>query len=173
MSNPFIGEIKVFAGNFCINHYAFCAGQIMSIAQNTALFSLLGTYYGGDGHQTFALPDLRGRIPVGQGSLAGGGDYQIGQSWGMEEVTLTTNQIPAHRHSAVAVAGAGTAASPTGAAWAGSALNAYSIGANPTPVAMSPLALASAGGSGAHENRMPFLALNFLIALVGVFPARS
>ena len=170
MANPYLGEIRMFAGNFAIQGWAFCDGQILSIAQNQALFALLGTTYGGDGQMTFALPDLRGRVPVHQGAL-NGTPFTIGQSGGEEAVTLTTNQIPAHSHIPQAFASQGNQASPANNVWGATPLNLYSA-ANPG-VSMSPAAVGQAGGSQPHENMIPFLAVNFIISLFGIFPTQN
>lgn len=168
MSSPFVGEIRLTPYTFSIQNWAGCDGQLVSIAQNDVLFSLLGTTYGGDGQNNFALPDLRGRIPVGPS----GGSYVVGQVGGTEQVTLQTSHLPAHTHTATAVGAAGNVASPSGANWAGSSLGAYAA----TPGTLTPMAgyaLGIAGGGLGHENRMPYLALNFQIALYGVYPSRS
>lgn len=173
MATPFLGVISMFGGNFAPRGYALCQGQLQSIAQNTALFSLLGTTYGGDGQVTFALPDLRGRAPIHQGTLPGGSTYVIGQVLGSETVTLTSAQMPNHNHTLGASSAPGSAAGPTGAVWA-----AYTAGQNYAAAAsvnatMSASALSPAGGNQPHENRQPYLAINFIIALEGVFPSRN
>jgi microcystin-dependent protein len=175
MGTPYVGEIRLFAGNFPINGWAFCDGQQLAIAQNDVLFQLLGTTYGGDGQQTFNLPDLRGRVPIHQGSDGLGNSYLLGQSGGTETVTLTLNQIPAHGHAPQANSGAGTQASPAGNVWAASALNLFSASA---PSAnMDPGALSPAGGfqgvTQPHDNMVPFLGINFIISLFGVFPSQN
>lgn len=177
MSTPFIGEIRLTPYNFFMNGWASCDGQLLPISQNNALFALIGTTYGGDGQTTFALPNLKSRIPVGQGNPPAGGSYQVGQVGGSETVILNASHLPAHTHQAVAVSlpSVGTTASPTNAGWAGSALSAYSANATPPLVPMAASALGSAGSAQPqpHENRMPFLALNFQISLFGIFPSRS
>jgi len=167
MSQPFVGEIRLFAGNFAPAGWLFCDGSLQSIAENITLFTLLGTTYGGDGQTTFALPDLRGRVPQHQG-----GGFQIGQSGGVEQVTLTTGQLPAHRHGQIATSAAATpTAGPSGSLSATSATTSF-YGAQPsTP--MSPLALAPTGGSQAHENLAPFLTVSFIIAAFGIFPSQA
>lgn len=163
MSTPYIGEIRLFGGNFAPVGWLLCQGQVLPISQYDVLFNLIGTTYGGDGEETFALPDLSSRIPVHVGA-----GYALGQQGGVEQVTLTTNQLPVHNHFAQGSASAGTAASPAGAVWAGSTYNAYS---DQSPdAAMAPNALAASGGSQPHENMPPFLAVNFIIATEGVFP---
>jgi len=166
--DPFLGEIRMFGGNFAPVGWATCDGQILSIAQNTALFSLLGTTYGGNGQTTFALPDLRGRVSVHQG-----GSFVLGQTGGSETVTLTTTNLPAHTHAANAAA-AGTALSPAGHYWAADpGENVAPYAAAPDGKVMSGAAIHTQGGSQPHENMQPFLAITFIIALSGVYPSRS
>jgi microcystin-dependent protein len=167
MSQPFIGEIRLFAGNFAPYGWLFCDGSLQSIAENTTLFTLLGTTYGGDGQNTFALPDLRGRVPQHQG-----GGFVIGQSGGVEQVTLTPDQMPPHQHTLVTtVAAASPAAGPAGNLLASSATTSF-YGAPPV-TAMSPLALGPNGGSQPHENLAPFLTVSFIIAAFGIFPSQA
>jgi microcystin-dependent protein len=177
----FIGEIRLFAGNFPPLGWAFCDGSLLSIAQNTALFALIGTTYGGNGQTTFALPDLRGRVPLHQGTQIGtGNSYVMGQQAGTETVTLTGSQIPSHSHSA----SASTAAPPT----TGTGINltgptAYVPAAPAKPrfyapagssmVAMSAQAVQPTGGNQPHNNMAPFLALSFIIAIEGIFPSQN
>jgi microcystin-dependent protein len=170
MATPFIGHIQMFAGNFAPQGRAFCNGQLLAIDQNTALFALIGTIYGGDGQATFALPNLQGRLPLHQGTLSGN-TYSMGQSAGAETVTLTSPQMPNHTHPAVSNSGDGGQASPSGGFWGLAASNAYSTNA-PT-AAMNPQALSLAGGNQPHENMSPFLCVNFVIALEGIFPSRN
>lgn len=171
MSQPFIGSIKMFGGNFPPLGYAFCNGQLIPISENDALFALLGTTYGGDGQTTFALPDLRGRVPIHQGTPPGGPTFVIGQTVGTETVTLTANQLPAHTHSLGANSGPGNVSGPAGAVWAQSA-GTQNYGPNvDTP--MSANAVGIAGGSQPHENMQPYLAINFIISLYGVFPSQN
>lgn len=171
MSTPYIGEIRIFGGNFAPLGWALCDGQLLAIAQYDALFALIGTTYGGDGQTTFALPDLRGRAPLHMGQGPGLSNYVIGQAAGAEAATLTANQIPSHTHLAAAQTAAGTQTGPTNAIWAASTLNQFT----PTPptAAMSQGAVGAAGGNQPHENRMPYLAINFIIALEGIFPTQS
>ncbi len=173
MSNPYLGEIRMFGGNFAPRGWAFCNGQILPISQNTALFSLLGTTYGGNGTSTFALPDLRGRVPLHFGQGPGLSSYSEGQIGGAESVTLISTQIPAHTHPVNAATTGGNQASPANGFPAvestGTSLN-YSSASNTT---MSASMIASNSGGQAHENRQPFLAVNFIIALQGIFPARN
>lgn len=173
MATPFLGVINMFAGNFAPRGFALCQGQIQSIAQNDALFALLGTTYGGDGQNTFALPDLRGRVPIHQGTLAGGGTYVIGQTLGTETVTLTSGQMPAHNHVLGANSAPGSGIGPTGAVWASYTAGQNYAAAASANTAMNASALSSVGGNQPHENMQPYLAINFIIALEGVFPSRN
>ncbi len=168
MSSPFIGEIRMFAGNFAPVGWAFCNGAIIPIDQNDALFNLIGTTYGGDGQTTFALPNLQSRIPVHVGP-----GFALGQSGGAESVTLTTSQIPAHSHVPQANNAPGTQVGPDNGVWASTSpsLNNYS---NVAPsVNMDPAACGSSGGSQPHDNMVPFLAVNFILSLFGIFPSQT
>jgi microcystin-dependent protein len=171
MASPFIGEIMMFGGNFAPRNWAFCDGQILSIAQNTALFSLLGTTYGGDGRTTFALPDLRGRIPIHVGAGPGLSGRSWGQKGGQESVTLTTQQLPSHQHTQRGTDSEATSADPTD----GLAAKAQNITYNSTgsPVDMNAASSGNTGGSQPHNNMQPYLCVNFVIALLGVFPSRN
>jgi len=165
MSQPFIGEIRMFGGNFAPVDWAFCEGQVLSISEFSALYNLIGTTYGGDGTTTFNLPDLRGRLPMHLGT-----GYVIGQPGGTEQVTLTTQQIPSHSH-VVAAKTAGNASSPSGAVYGGDSTSIYSTKAPSTPMNAAMIGI---GGSGLpHENRMPFLAVSFIISLYGVYPSQA
>lgn len=180
MSEPFIGQITVFPYSFAPKGWADCAGQLLPIAQNTALFSLLGTYYGGDGRVTFALPDLRGRVPIGIGQNPGGSDYSIGEMTGVETVTLTTATMPQHTHSMNATQNQGTVNTPAGNVTA-SVVQGDFTGSNQgfvynpgTPnTSLQPASIGISGGSQAHNNVQPSLALRYCIAMVGIFPPRS
>lgn len=167
--DPFIGQISVVAFNFAPKHWALCNGQLLSIPQNQALFSILGTTYGGDGINNFALPDLRGRAAMHAGVL-----NRLGASGGEETVQLNTQQLPAHAHLPQAKSDAATVASPTGNVWAASVGNAnqYSPLAS-ADVVMSPAASGPAGGNQPHENMPPVQVLNFVIAIQGIFPPRN
>jgi microcystin-dependent protein len=168
MSGPYIGEIRMFGGNFAPVGWSFCNGAIIPIDQNDALFNLIGTTYGGDGQTTFALPNLQSRVPIHVGP-----GFALGQSGGVETVTLTTNQIPSHSHVPQASSNTGDQKDPTGMVWAsGSSLAIQFVSTNPS-VAMDPGALGSAGGSQPHDNMIPFLAVNFILSLFGVFPSQS
>jgi len=173
MANPFLGEIKLVPYNFAPRGWAFCAGQLVPISQYDALFSLLGTTYGGDGVTTFALPDLRGRAVVHQGSGPGLSNYQQGQAAGLESVTLTIGQIPSHAHALGVGTALGTQTSPAGhvPARAPMALGfAYDAESGGT---MRPGSLGSTGGATPHSNMQPSLVLNYVIALEGVYPPRN
>ncbi len=169
-----IGEIRLFAGNFAPRSWAFCNGQLLSIAQNTALFSILGTTYGGDGRTTFALPDLRGRVPLHPGVGPGLASYTLGQKAGVENVTLTQNQLPSHNHAVNAVAEGGNQAAPTGNLPAvestGTAKN-YSNAA--TTGQMNSGMIGNTGGSQPFSVVQPYTCLNYIIALQGIFPSRN
>jgi microcystin-dependent protein len=170
MSDPFIAQIMMFGGNFAPRGWAFCSGQVLSIAQYTALFSLLGTTYGGDGRNTFALPDLRGRVPLGSNSMGLGpglSPHPWGQKGGSENNTLTTNQMPAHTHTIPASDIKGEERKPLGNAMATSPDQNYVSGVtagNPT---------SSVGAGQSVNNMQPYLAVNFIIALQGTFPSRN
>ena len=171
-SDAFLGQILMVSFGFAPKGWALCNGQILSIEQNTALFSLLGTTFGGDGVSTFALPDLRGRVPIHQGTdPATGTPYTLGQTGGEEQVTLTISQIPAHSHSLAAESAFGTSNNPSGNIWAAqSRLDVYS--SSSPDVAMSSNSISTAGGSLPHDNHSPYLTINYIIALVGVYPSR-
>jgi microcystin-dependent protein len=170
--DAFVGEIRIFAGNFPPIGWAFCNGQLLPIAQNTALFSLLGTQYGGDGRSNFALPNLQARLPIGQGAGPGLTPRQVGDTGGQAATTLTASQIPAHTHSLRAAAASGTG-TPSGsvslAPTGGPAI--YRAGGN--RVAMDAATVGNSGGGAAHNNMQPYLALSFIIALQGIYPPRS
>jgi microcystin-dependent protein len=171
MSNPFVAEIRIFAGNFAPRGWAFCNGQILPISQNTALFSLLGTTYGGNGQSTFALPDLQGRAPMHPGQGPGLSLHDLGEEGGSETVTLLQTELPLHPHTAQPKTSLGNQQDPTGKSWAGSSLAKQYVSTAPN-VAMNPQALNIAGSSQPHNNMPPYLFLNFIIALQGVFPPR-
>ncbi|MFA6116972.1 MAG: tail fiber protein [Sphingomonas sp.] len=178
MSNPFLGEIRMFAGNFAPRGFALCAGQLMSIAQNDALYALIGTTYGGDGQVTFGLPDMRGRLPINQGQGPSLSNYVIGQMAGTESVTLTVQQMPAHSHLLSATTATGSQPAPTNTSFTATLLGTaelYAVpGANPLKQgALNTNSISALGGNQPHENRMPALVINFIIALEGVFPSRN
>jgi microcystin-dependent protein len=171
MSNPFVAEIRIFSGNFAPKGWAFCDGQLLPLSQNTALFSLLGTTYGGDGKSTFALPDMQGRAPMHPGQGAGLSETFLGEESGSETVTLLTTEMPAHGHTAFPKTSLGNSQTPGTQAWAGSN-NAKQYTNTAPNVLMNIQALALTGGGLPHNNLQPYLVLNFIIALQGVFPAR-
>ena len=170
MSDPYVGEIRMFAGNFAPLDWAFCNGAILPISQNDTLFALLGTTYGGDGQSTFALPDLQGRLPMHMGTGPGLNPRTIGEKGGVETVTLTVNQIPAHSHAPLAVSSSGNQSTPQNGVWAGVTTSIYTSNAPNT--AFNATLGSNTGGSQPHDNRMPFLAVSFIISLFGIFPAQ-
>lgn len=171
MSDQYLGEIRMFAGNFAPSGWALCDGQILAIRQNTALFSLLGTTYGGDGTSTFKLPDLRGRVPIHPGQGPGLSTYTLGEMAGTESVTLLLNQMPMHNHlQAASSSTQSSQADPTNAfCGTDNETAVYSTAANTT---MAPQSIGMAGGNQAHPNIQPFLCVTFIIALQGIFPSR-
>ncbi|MDQ3898292.1 MAG: tail fiber protein [Actinomycetota bacterium] len=169
MSEPFLGEIMMFAGNFAPRGWAMCNGQILPIAQNTALFSILGTTYGGNGQTTFALPDLRGRVPMHFGQGPGLSARTLGEQGGEESVTLIQAQLPQHSHTANATSADATSSKPDGAVPASG--GAYAPASDGTT--MSPGFITGGGGNQPHDNMQPYLAINFVIALEGIFPSRN
>jgi microcystin-dependent protein len=176
MSEPLIGEIRIVPYNFAPRNWAWCEGQLVSIGQWQALFAVIGTIYGGNGSSNFALPDLKGRVPLGYGQSPGTSYYPIAQQDGFESVSLATNQLPSHTHEMYAFKGLGTSTTPDGNSTFGVYQNNRLYYRSPTPAvltAMSDAALTTAGKSDPHENRQPYLVLNFCIALEGIFPARS
>jgi microcystin-dependent protein len=171
MSTPYIGQIKLFAGNFAPQGWVFCDGRLLSIAENDALFALVGTTYGGDGQVTFGVPDLRGRIPVGQGQGPGLSNYAIGQAFGTETVTLTQPQLPAHTHNVLGNSAVGSGG-PSGATWAvGGGLSPYGDAA--ASQALNAGSVTSAGGNQPHDNVMPYQTVNYILSLFGIFPPQN
>jgi microcystin-dependent protein len=166
MSQPFIGEIRMFGGNFAPVGWANCDGQLMPIAENDALFTLIGTTYGGDGEETFALPNFQSRVPIHAGN-----GFILAQTGGVETVTLTTQQIPAHTHPALCKTGenTGNAAAPGGNVWAAQSAAGVYADQPPTKL-MAAGAIGPEGGSQPHDNMIPFLAIRFIISLYGIFP---
>lgn len=170
-NEPFIGEISWFAGNFAPRGWAFCDGQLLPISSNTALFSLLGTTYGGDGKTTFALPDMRGRVAIHRGQGPGLSNRSLGEKSGDESTTLTVNQMPAHTHALHASNSAATSASPSGAVPANTGrANNYDSAVNTD---MNPSSIAATGGGQAHNNMQPYNTLSCIIALQGLYPSRN
>jgi len=170
MSQPFLGTMRLVGFNFAPVGWALCQGQALPISENAALFSLIGTTFGGDGVTTFALPDLRGRVAVGQGQGPGLANYVQGQSGGAESVGLTTGQAPAHSHTMMAAADV-TAPNPGPTLVLGTPPAAVRIYGSGPPTGLAPASIGPFGAGNAHENRQPYLALNYIIALTGVFPS--
>jgi len=169
MGEPFVGEIRMFAGNFNPAGWAFCNGALIPISQNDTLFNLIGTTYGGDGQETFALPDLQSRIPVHAGTGSGLSTYTLGETFGVESVTLNTNQIPTHSHALIA--SQDTAASTTAANNVTATTNQLKIYTENSAAKLFNASMVSnVGGNQPHENLMPILAISFIISLFGVFP---
>jgi microcystin-dependent protein len=166
MSQPFIGEIRLFAGNFAPSGWSFCNGAVMAISQNETLFNLIGNTYGGDGQNTFALPDLRSRVPVHQGN-----GFVLTQNGGTETVILGINQVPPHTHPPQASPGGGTSNNPAGKVWANWTGNQYSDQGAGSP--MNAGVIGSTGNNQPHDNMLPYLAINFIISLFGVFPSQG
>jgi len=179
--DPFVAEIRIFPFNFAPKGWAFCDGQLLPISQNTALFSLLGTTYGGDGKSNFALPNLQGNVPMFYGQGPGLSLYDIGEEGGSPTVTLLSTEIPSHNHNVMATTVPGTANAPNGNMLAeghytnqtSSGFLAYYTAATTPQVQMSPLMISPTGNSFPHNNMMPYLTLNFCIALQGVYPPRT
>jgi microcystin-dependent protein len=174
MADPFVGEIRMFPFNFAPQGWALCNGQLLAISQNTALFSLLGTFYGGDGKSNFALPNLQGNLPISQGQGAGLSPHFIGQTGGSSAITLLLNEIPSHTHT-IACAASGNSSNPSNAVFGAAPRGkppAYAASSG-TKVNMSATAVAVAGGNQPHSNMPPYLTLNFCIALQGIYPPRS
>lgn len=165
MAQPYVGEIRMFGGNFAPSGWMFCDGQLLPISENETLFQLIGTTYGGDGQTTFALPDLRGRVPIHQGN-----GVILAETGGAEEITLTVNQIPAHGHPLLASTGPGSANTPVGNVTAEPPSISLYIEDVPS-VGLSPAAVGPVGGSQPHTNFQPYLCVSFIISLFGIFPS--
>ena len=174
MSEPFVGEIRMFAGNFAPRCWAYCDGQLLAVSQNDTLFSLLGTIYGGDGRTTFGLPDLRGRFPMHAGNGSQLSNRRLGEKEGAEQVTLTAQQLPSHSHKLRHNSARADSASPVGniPATSASGDRQYSKG-TPAIATMNPGAIANTGGGASHPTVPPFICVHFIIALFGVYPSRS
>lgn len=168
----YVGEIRMFAGNFPPNGWMFCQGQTLPISENEVLFQLIGTTYGGDGEQTFNLPNLAGRVPVHQGTAQGGSTYQLGEMAGTENVTLTIQQIPNHTHALVANAAVAQQPAPSAKVVAQTASGFLYIQEVPDAT-FAATSIGPAGGSQPHENRQPYLCINFIISLFGIFPSQT
>lgn len=167
MAQPYVGEIRMFAGNFAPAGWQFCEGQLLPISENETLFQLIGTTYGGDGESIFALPDLRGRIPIHQGS-----GFILAETGGAEEITLTVNQIPAHSHPFLGNDASGSGSSPAGATFArNTSADAYSSDSSGGIINLPLGTVSPIGGSQPHDNFQPYLCVNFIISLFGIFPS--
>jgi microcystin-dependent protein len=167
MAQPYVGEIRMFAGNFAPAGWMFCEGQLLPISETETLFQLIGTTYGGDGESTFALPDLRGRIPVHQGNNA-----VLAETGGAEEITLTVQQIPTHSHPLLGSTALASTNSPTNNVFAQSTgATIFPYGTDQPPTTLSPSTLGSVGGSQPHTNFQPYLCVDFIISLFGIFPS--
>lgn len=166
MAQPYVGEIRMFAGNFAPAGWMFCEGQLLPISEYETLFNLIGTTYGGDGQSTFALPDQRGRVPIHFGN-----GFTLAETGGVEEVTLTVAQIPSHTHPMLASNDIPTALSPQGNVTGQAAAKIYRLG-NPT-VTLNPGSMTSTGGSQPHNNFQPYLCIDFIISLFGIFPSQT
>jgi microcystin-dependent protein len=165
VAQPYVGEIRMFAGNFAPAGWMFCEGQLLAISENETLFNLIGTTYGGDGQSTFALPDLRGRLPVHQGN-----GLVLAETGGTESITLTVSQMPAHSHPLLASTDQTTTPNPAGNV-IGAPPTATPFFAAPPSLALSPQAITATGGSQPHDNFQPYLCVNFIISLFGIFPS--
>lgn len=175
MSQPYVGEIRMFGGNFAPAGWAFCDGQLMPISENDTLFTLIGTTFGGDGESTFGIPDLRGRVPIHAGTASSGNTYVLGETGGVESVTISTQQMPIHNHPALA-ASAGQVASPAGGVLATAVssqagMKIYSTAAPTT--GLNANSISASGGSQPHDNIQQTLAVSFIISLFGIFPSQT
>ena len=173
MATPYVGEIRIFAGNFAPQGWALCQGQLLPIAENDVLFALIGTTYGGDGQNTFALPNLAGRIPIHQGTGPGLSNQVIGQLGGSENVTLTTGQLPVHSHTAACSDSGADQVTPGGNFWStdpGGNTAAYN---NTSNKQMAATAVGNSGGGQAHDNMQPFVVIDYIISLFGIFPSQN
>jgi microcystin-dependent protein len=173
MSEPYVGEIRMFGGNFAPVGWAFCDGSTLAISEFDTLFNLIGTTYGGDGVNTFNLPDLRGRMPIHQGQGIGLSNRIIGASGGSEAVTLLSSQLPSHNHTPLANSGAGNADTPAGNYWSGSATTPQYVPGDQANTNMNTAAIGASGQSQPHDNMQPFLATSFIISLYGIYPPQN
>jgi microcystin-dependent protein len=167
MAQPYVGEIRMFAGNFAPAGWMFCEGQLLPISENETLFQLIGTTYGGDGQSTFALPDLRGRLPMHQG-----GGFTLAETGGAEEVTITVNSMPAHTHPLIANSGQATSTDPTNRFLSKPDKQLYRAD-NPGGTPLAPQSISAVGGSQPHTNFQPYLCVDFIISLFGIFPSQT
>lgn len=172
MAQPYVGEIRMFAGNFPPNGWMFCEGQLLPISENDVLFQLIGTTYGGDGQETFALPNLCGRAPLHQGTGPSGINYILGESGGVEQVTLTTQQLPTHSHPLLGSTNTATSPTPTSQVIGKSTSIDAFLSAVPTD-AMAAQSITPVGNSQPHENMQPYLCVDFIISLFGIFPSQT
>jgi microcystin-dependent protein len=167
MAQPYVGEIRMFAGNFAPAGWMFCQGQLLPISENETLFQLVGTTYGGDGQSTFALPDLQGRLPIHQG-----GGFTLAETGGVEAVTLTVQQIPSHTHSLLATSGTATTTAPASNVLAAASETTVSpYGTDSPRINLAPQSISAVGGNQPHSNMQPYLCVNFIISLFGIFPS--
>ncbi|MBL0163787.1 MAG: phage tail protein [Xanthomonadales bacterium] len=166
MAQPYVGEIRMFGGNFAPAGWMFCAGDLLPISENETLFNLIGTTYGGDGQSTFALPDLRGRVPVHQGN-----GFILAETGGAEEITLTSSQIPSHSHPMLASTNNASTANAQGNVLASTPSYTPYISGMPLNAALNPNSISPIGGSQPHSNFQPYLCVNFIISLFGIFPS--
>src|SRR5436190_15283480 len=166
MAQPYVGEIRIFAGNFAPAGWMFCEGQLLPISENETLFQLIGTTYGGDGESTFALPDLRGRIPIHQGS-----GFILAETGGAEEITLTVSQIPAHSHAMLGTQNLANTTDPSNLVPGTLVTNVTAYGTDNPSTTLSPSSVSSVGGSQPHTNFQPYLCVDFIISLFGIFPS--
>lgn len=174
MAQPYVGEIRMFAGNFNPSGWEFCDGQLLPISENETLFQLIGTTFGGDGESTFALPNFQSRIPIHMGTASSGVTYQLGETGGTESVTLTTQQIPQHNHPLLASQDAGSQSNSLNSVLgAQSPVSIYRPNAVAPNVPMNASSITPVGGSQPHDNMQPFLAINFIISLFGIFPSQT
>jgi microcystin-dependent protein len=173
MGQPYVGEIRMFAGNFPPNGWKFCDGSPMPISENDVLFQLIGTTYGGDGEETFNLPNLQSRVPIHKGTGPSGVTYQIGEMAGTEQETLNVQQIPVHTHTLVGSTANGTEASPGGALLGTSTTLQPYAQISPGDAAMAPTCITPVGGSQPHENCQPFICIYYIISLFGIFPSQT
>jgi microcystin-dependent protein len=172
MGQPYVGEIRIFAGNFAPNGWMFCEGQTLPISEWDVLFQLIGTTYGGDGEETFNLPDLQGRLPIHAGT-GGGGTYQLGELGGVESVTLTTQQIPVHNHALLGSNALATTNAPAGNVFAtGTGATVFPYGTDAPPATLHASTISPVGGSQPHDNFQPYLCLNYIISMFGIFPTQ-
>jgi microcystin-dependent protein len=174
MAQPYVGEIRMFASSFAPAGWEFCNGQILPISENETLFQLIGTMYGGDGQETFALPDMRGRVPIHRGTGSSGTPYQISERAGVEEVTLTVQQIPVHTHAMIGNNFTGSSGNPTNSFFAKATSNTpYSDDTSIGTVSLNPGTITPTGGSQPHTNLQPYACINFIISLYGLFPSQT